>query len=99
MLPLRPLTAVHAATFGSIAERHLRSTSWPGCYRIFSLNIRTSRSTCRSATSASIQFSERVDVTIRVGPLHDSELIAVRLGEVRRVIAASPHYLATHGTP
>jgi DNA-binding transcriptional LysR family regulator len=40
-----------------------RSTSWPGCYRIFSLNIRTSRSTCRSATSASIQFSERVDVT------------------------------------
>ena len=76
-----------------------RSTSWPGCYRIFSLNIRTSRSTCRSATSVSIQFSERVDVTIRVGPLHDSELIAVRLSEVRRVIAASPHYLATHGTP
>jgi len=44
-------------------------------------------------------ISERVDVTIRVGPLADSELIAVRLGEVRRVIAASPHYLAVHGTP
>ena len=44
-------------------------------------------------------ISERVDVTIRVGPLADSELIAVRLGEVRRVIAASPHYLAAHGTP
>jgi DNA-binding transcriptional LysR family regulator len=44
-------------------------------------------------------ISERVDVTIRVGPLADSELIAVRLGEVRRVIAASPHYLAMHGTP
>jgi DNA-binding transcriptional LysR family regulator len=44
-------------------------------------------------------ISERVDVTIRVGRLADSELIAVRLGEVRRVIAASPHYLAVHGTP
>jgi len=44
-------------------------------------------------------ISERVDVTIRVGALADSELIAVRLGEVRRVIAASPHYLAVHGTP
>jgi DNA-binding transcriptional LysR family regulator len=44
-------------------------------------------------------ISERVDVTIRVGPLADSEVIAVRLGEVRRVIAASPHYLAAHGTP
>jgi len=44
-------------------------------------------------------ISERVDVTIRVGPLADSELIAVRLGEVRRVIAASPDYLAVRGTP
>jgi DNA-binding transcriptional LysR family regulator len=44
-------------------------------------------------------ISERVDVTIRVGALADSELIAVRLGEVRRVIAASPRYLAVHGTP
>jgi DNA-binding transcriptional LysR family regulator len=44
-------------------------------------------------------ISEMVDVTIRVGPLADSELIAVRLGEVRRVIAASPHYLAANGTP
>lgn len=44
-------------------------------------------------------IAERVDVTIRVGPLADSELIAVRLGEVRRIIAASPHYLAVHGAP
>lgn len=44
-------------------------------------------------------IAERVDVTIRVGPLEDSELVAVRLGEVRRVIAASPAYLAAHGTP
>ncbi|TQV79241.1 LysR family transcriptional regulator [Denitrobaculum tricleocarpae] len=39
------------------------------------------------------------DVTIRVGPLNDSDLIAVRIGTVRRVIAASPDYLAKHGKP
>lgn len=42
---------------------------------------------------------EQVDVTIRVGDLRDSDLIAVRLGTVRRVIAASPKYLAANGTP
>lgn len=44
-------------------------------------------------------IAEQVDVTIRVGPLGDSSLIARRLGEVRRVIAASPSYLARCGTP
>ncbi len=39
------------------------------------------------------------DVTIRVGPLNDSDLIAVRIGTVKRIIAASPEYLATHGKP
>lgn len=42
---------------------------------------------------------EQVDVTIRVGDLRDSDLIAVRLGTVRRVIVASPTYLAANGTP
>lgn len=44
-------------------------------------------------------IGEQIDVTIRVGPLADSELIAVRLGDVRRVIAASPDYLRRHGVP
>ena len=44
-------------------------------------------------------FAEQADVTIRVGPLADSELIRIGLGEVRRVIAASPDYLARHGVP
>lgn len=44
-------------------------------------------------------IADQVDVTIRVGPLGDSELIAVRLGEVRRIIAGSPRYLARHGVP
>jgi DNA-binding transcriptional LysR family regulator len=44
-------------------------------------------------------IADQIDVTIRVGPLGDSELIAVRLGEVRRVIAGSPRYLERHGIP
>jgi DNA-binding transcriptional LysR family regulator len=37
-----------------------------------------------------------IDVALRIGPLADSNLVAVRVGEVRRVVAASPHYLAQH---
>jgi DNA-binding transcriptional LysR family regulator len=44
-------------------------------------------------------ITDQIDVTIRVGPLADGELIAVRLGEVRRIIVASPDYLTRHGTP
>ena len=39
------------------------------------------------------------DVAIRFGPLSDSSLTARKLGETRRVIVASPVYLAKHGTP
>lgn len=42
---------------------------------------------------------EGVDIAVRVGLLTDSALIAVRLGEVRRLLAASPDYLARRGTP
>jgi len=43
--------------------------------------------------------AEQIDVTIRVGPMHDSSLIRFHLGEVRRSIVASPAYLEKHGTP
>ena len=44
-------------------------------------------------------ITDQIDITVRVGPLSDGALIAVRLGEVKRIIAASPHYLERHGTP
>lgn len=44
-------------------------------------------------------IDEGLDVAIRIGPLADSSLMARRVGEVRRVLIASPAYLAQRGTP
>ncbi len=40
-----------------------------------------------------------VDVALRIGELEDSNLIASRIGTVRRVTCASPAYLDKHGRP
>lgn len=42
---------------------------------------------------------ENVDCAIRVGDLADSSLVGVRLGEMRRVVVASPAYVAKFGVP
>jgi DNA-binding transcriptional LysR family regulator len=42
---------------------------------------------------------EHVDVALRIGHLEDSALIATRVGAVRRVICASPGYLARRDMP
>ncbi len=44
-------------------------------------------------------LEEGVDVAVRIGELPDSSLQAVCVGHVRRLICASPGYLAAHGTP
>lgn len=57
--------------------------------------------------SARIQLSDRVsnlleehvDVAIRLGELPDSDIIATRVALLRRVLCASPTYLASHGVP
>ncbi len=44
-------------------------------------------------------LEEGVDVTVRIGALTDSSLIARRLAPARLVLAAAPAYLEQHGTP
>ncbi|QNK69908.1 LysR family transcriptional regulator [Variovorax sp. PAMC26660] len=44
-------------------------------------------------------LEEGIDVGIRIGALEDSSLVAQSLGTIRRVVVASPAYLALHGVP
>ena len=44
-------------------------------------------------------LEEGIDVGIRISPLEDSSLVAQTMGTIRRVLVASPDYLARHGTP
>ncbi|MFJ9449379.1 LysR family transcriptional regulator [Herbaspirillum sp. NPDC101397] len=44
-------------------------------------------------------MDEHADAAIRIGELPDSMLMATRVGTVRRVICASPAYLAARGVP
>ena len=42
---------------------------------------------------------DHIDLALRIGNLPDSNLVATRLGSVRRVVYASPGYVAQHGAP
>lgn len=44
-------------------------------------------------------LEEGFDVGIRIGELPDSSMKAIRVGYIRRVVCASPDYLAKHGAP
>ncbi|HLX16300.1 MAG TPA: LysR family transcriptional regulator [Bradyrhizobium sp.] len=42
---------------------------------------------------------EGVDLAVRIGHLADSSLVARQVGEMRRIVVASPGYLKAHGEP
>lgn len=44
-------------------------------------------------------LEEGLDLGIRIGALEDSSLVAVPLGQIRRVVVANPAYLRRHGVP
>ena len=44
-------------------------------------------------------LGEGVDLAVRLAPLPDSTMTAIRLGEVRTLVCASPDYLARAGSP
>jgi len=44
-------------------------------------------------------IDDHLDLAVRVGDLPDSSLVAVRIGQIRTVVCASPGYLDAHGIP
>ena len=44
-------------------------------------------------------LEDQVDLAVRIGELPDSGMVAVQVGAIRRVICASPGYVARFGTP
>lgn len=42
---------------------------------------------------------EGIDIAVRIGHLPDSSLVARAVGDMRRMVVASPDYLAAHGEP
>ncbi len=44
-------------------------------------------------------IGEGIDVALRFGELHAPGMVAKRLGELQRLLVASPAYLDKHGTP
>jgi DNA-binding transcriptional LysR family regulator len=44
-------------------------------------------------------IDDHIDMAVRIGELPDSNMIATKVGTIRRVICASPSYLAAHGVP
>ena len=43
--------------------------------------------------------ADRIDVAIRMGPMPDSSIVAVRLGSLSRYLCAAPAYLQRRGAP
>jgi DNA-binding transcriptional LysR family regulator len=54
---------------------------------------------CRFNDRVVNMIDEGIDVAIRIGQLQDSSYQAIRVGQVRRVLCASPAYLKKHGKP
>lgn len=44
-------------------------------------------------------IEEHIDLALRIGTLPDSNLVATQVGEVRRVVCASPAYVQRFGSP
>jgi len=44
-------------------------------------------------------IDEHLDMAVRIGAVPDSRLVALRVGQIRTVVCASPTYLSEHGVP
>lgn len=106
---LTDLADADAAAGGSYARpTGLLTVTAPVLFgRIYVLPIMTAYLEQNAAVQGQALFLDRVadlvdegiDVAVRIGPLADSGLTAIRCGTVRRLVCASPAYLAAHGAP
>lgn len=93
--------------FGHIPAGTLRINSTPGFAKhqllplILEFQARYPEITLElQLTGQSIDLvAENVDLAIRLGQLKDTSLVGIKLGVSRRIVCASPDYLARHGTP
>lgn len=92
---------------GGRASGHLRVTAPAGFGRRHVAPLVPAYIARHPDVTVSLDLSDRVvdlvneglDCAIRIGDLPDSNLVSVRLADNRRVVVASPDYLARAGTP
>lgn len=106
---LRELEDAEASvSAGSVRPRgHLRLSAPAGFGRKHLAPLLTRFVDANPGITARLDLSDRlvdlveenVDCAVRIGELKDSSLISINLGEMRRVIVASPDYLARHAVP
>ncbi|MGD9724813.1 MAG: LysR family transcriptional regulator [Alphaproteobacteria bacterium] len=90
-MPQGHLTITASVTFG-------RSALPPVVCDFLNLHSRVSASVLLLDRVVNL-VEEGIDVAVRIGHLPDSSLIAKRIGEVHRILVASPDYLARRGVP
>ena len=96
-----------AAGINSTPRGYLAVTAPVLFGKLYVMPIITAYQRAFKETTVSALFVDRVvnlmeeglDVGIRIGPLPDSSLRAIRVGEVRRVVCAAPAYFKKHGIP
>jgi DNA-binding transcriptional LysR family regulator len=96
-----------AAGINAAPRGHLAVTAPMLFGKLYVMPVITAYQRTFKETTVSALFVDRVvnlldeglDVGLRIGSLPDSSLRAIRVGQVRRVICASPGYLRKHGAP
>ena len=100
--------AEDAVSVGSVkASGHLRISAPAGFGRRYVAPHVAQFVTVHPEVTVSLDLSDRlvdlvnegIDCAVRIGSLADSSLVSMRLGEMRRLVVASPEYLARHGVP
>ncbi len=92
---------------GVKASGHLRISAPAGFGRLHVAPLLRSFLDANPEVSCSLDLSDRlvdlvnenIDCAIRIGEMADSSLVSLRLGDNRRVVVASPEYLARYATP